>query len=91
MKKLTFWSKLSNAFDVLFPSKLPYRLFEKVMDTAIEEEHYANQQLFNTDRMTYPRVLQDMKKKGYTFTRQDIIEYLHMYHPINPKTRSQSQ
>lgn len=77
--KKTYFEKLFDAFSSLFPHQVPYKDYSMILDVAICEETLANKDLFNYDKIRYPTIVKDMKRRGYTLTPQSIEHYLYKY------------
>ena len=75
----TPFAKLLQSFADLFPRKHKKFDYRRVIDIAKDEEARANIALFDYAAITYPHVLDDMGKRGYTLTEVSIIKYLYGY------------
>jgi hypothetical protein len=75
----TYFNKLFDAFSFLFPNKVPYRDYSMILDIAIYEENLSSQNLFNYDKIRYPTIVKEMKRKGYILTPKSIEHYLYKY------------
>lgn len=50
-----------------------------VLTVASEEEDRAHNILFDYDQLVFPKILQDMEKRGYYTDVEDIKKYLYRY------------
>lgn len=78
MKK-DYFSKLADAFSSLFPPRWSYKDYETVLYVAMQEEHKAKQELFDYDLIQYPKIVRDLKNRGYLLTKDNIVQYLWKY------------
>lgn len=77
--KKNYFGQLFDAFSFLFPCKVPYKDYCVILDVAIQEEELACKELFNYDKIKYPTIVKEMKRRGYTLTPKSIEHYLYKF------------
>ena len=79
MKRRSPFGRLLKCFASLFPTNYNRKTYNIVLTVASEEEDRAHNILFDYDQLVFPKILQDMEKRGYYTDVEDIKKYLYRY------------